>query len=87
MKIIEKHHRLPKELYIGEKMVSFTCCIKNRSSVFNNEKIFNEFEEQLLTELIKFGCDSLIHLFMPDHLHSILKGNNSNSEVMKAVNE
>ncbi|MEO8664821.1 MAG: transposase [Ignavibacteria bacterium] len=84
-RIIEKKHRLDKELYLGQKIVSFTCCIKNRDQVFVKKDLFDEFENILLKELSKFKCDSLIHLFMPDHVHLILRGKNESSDVIKTV--
>ncbi|MEJ2616519.1 MAG: transposase [Ignavibacteriaceae bacterium] len=73
--IKERKHRLPKGLYIGEIAVSFTACIKDRKCLFTNENIFNEFEKILLDELKSTSCSSYVYLFMPDHLHTIIKGN------------
>lgn len=86
MKIIrEQKHRLEKEFYNAEKTVSFVACIKNRDKVFININIFEEFEKILQEEIKKFGNQALIYLFMPDHLHVILKGMNENSDVIKSI--
>lgn len=86
MKIIrEKKHRLGKEFYRGEKTVSFTACIENRNRVFVSNDIFKVFEKILLEEINQFVCQTLIYLFMPDHLHLILKGENEKSDVIKCI--
>ena len=86
MKIIrEKKHRLQKHLYQGEKTVSFVSCIKKRNKVFVDKNIFNEFENILLEEVTKFKCQALIYLFMPDHLHLLLQGEEQNSDVIKTM--
>ena len=86
MKIIrEKKHRLPKEFYIGEKIVSFTMCIKNSDKIFKEECIFIIFRDKLMDVIRQFSCDAIIYLFMPDHLHLILEGINNTSNVIKAA--
>ncbi|HMQ70198.1 MAG TPA: transposase [Ignavibacteria bacterium] len=83
--IREKKHRLEKDCYKGEKIVSFTSCIKQRTNVFVCKDLFNEFEKILIKELNRFECDSYIHLFMPDHIHFIIEGKNENSDVIKVM--
>ncbi len=86
MKIIrERKHRLDKEIYIGERPMSFTLCIKSRKQYFTNGSVFRIFEKMLLDELISFDCFAFIYLFMPDHVHLVLGGNNSNSNVKKCL--
>lgn len=86
MRIIrEQKHRLEKEFYKGEQTVSFVACIKNRDKVFINVNIFKEFEKMLHEEIKKFDNQALIYLFMPDHLHLILKGESENSDVIKSM--
>ncbi|HQY19475.1 MAG TPA: transposase [Ignavibacteria bacterium] len=83
--IREKKHRLEKEFYIGVKTVSFTACIKKEEKVFTNNFIFSIFRDKLIESIKKYGCEALIYLFMPDHLHLILKGKNNDSNVIKAI--
>ncbi|MBK8946175.1 MAG: transposase [Ignavibacteriae bacterium] len=83
--IREKQHRLPKEIYIGEKAVAFTICIKNNKRLFTTEKIYKVFEKELLNALIENNCSAYVYLFMPDHLHLIIKGENENSNIKKTV--
>lgn len=84
-KIQEKKHRLDKEFYVGEKIVSFTIYSKAREKIFTNENIFLIFRDMLLEAIGKGCCDAPIYLFMPDHLHLVLQGRNENSDVFKFV--
>ena len=83
--IREKQHQLDPELYKGERPISFTLCIKNKTEFFVNTDRFNLFEIILLNELKNFDCLAPIYLFMPDHLHMILRGNNSDSDIKKCL--
>lgn len=83
--IREKKHRLDEEIYIGERPVSFTLCIKDRKQYFTSDSPFQIFEQILLDELKSFDCFAFIYLFMPDHVHLVLGGNNSNSNVKKCL--
>lgn len=86
MKIIqEKKHRLDNELYIGERAIAFTVCIKDKKEYFLNNNIFKYFEEILIDELRNYNCRALVYLFMPNHLHLIISGNESNSNVKKCL--
>jgi len=87
MKIIrEKKHRLYDEVYIGEQPISFTLCIKNRVNFFTDYKIFKIFENFLLNEMKSYDCSAYAYVFMPNHVHLLLAGNNSNSNVKKCLN-
>ena len=83
--IKERNHRLPTELYTGEVAVSITACIKDRKKLFTDENIFNEFEKILLEELKSTSCSSYVYLFMSDHLHIIIKGENSKANVKSCI--
>lgn len=86
MKLIrEKKHRLDQEIYIGERPISFTLCIKDRKHYFTNIFTFQIFEQILINELKSFDCFAFVYLFMPDHVHLVLGGNNSNSNVKKSL--
>src|ERR1051325_3038926 len=74
--------RLEPGYYIGEKIVSFTACIMERKKVFVENSIFKVFEEYLLNEIQTFNLDSPVYLFMPDHLHVILQGNEQSSNLL-----
>lgn len=84
-RIREKKHRLSSEIYVGERPIAFTLCIKDRKSFFIKENIFLYFEKTLIEELKLYNCSAFVYLFMPDHLHLVLGGNKSNSNVKKCL--
>ncbi len=83
--IREKKHRLDPEIYIGEEIVSFTLCIRNRYGFFTTRENFRIFENYLLNELRTFNCSAYVYLFMPDHLHLVLTGNDFNANIKKCL--
>lgn len=78
----EKRHRLDPEFYIGERIISFTICIRDSKNVFVEDEIFKIFEKILINELLKFDCAALVYLFMPNHVHAIIAGKNNISNVL-----
>ncbi len=83
--IREKHHRLSAHLYRGYKVVSFTACVKNRTTFFTKEDRFKTFEELLVSALHQFECGAEIYLFMPDHAHLLLRGESETADVLRAM--
>jgi|WetSurMetagenome_2_1015567.scaffolds.fasta_scaffold209605_2 putative transposase len=78
----EKIHRLPPEFYIGEVYVAFTICTRSNSISLINNEIFRNIEKILLQELKKYNCTVEIYLFMKDHIHMIIKGNDEYSNLL-----
>jgi len=83
--IREKRHRLGSGIYKGERPISFTLCVKNKDDFFTDNKRFGIFEKILLNELNNFDCSAFVYLFMPNHLHMTLRGNNSDSDIKKCI--
>ena len=83
--IREKKHRLDPEIYTGERIISFTMCIQSKKKFFIQEKHFKIFERILLDELNNFNCSAFVYLFMPDHVHLTLSGNDSSSNIKKCI--
>ncbi|MBI4546591.1 MAG: transposase [Ignavibacteriae bacterium] len=83
--IREKKHRLSPETYHGYQIVAFTLCLKNRTSFFTTQERFEIFEKMLLLNAQKFYCDVLVYLFMPNHCHIILSGNNERSDPLAVM--
>jgi len=81
----EKLHRLSDEMYIGKKAVAFTVCIKDKQKLFVSDEIIGIFERKLIDSLQKYKCSAHVYLFMPDHLHLILEGNEDNSNVKMCI--
>lgn len=85
-KVREKTHRLPAEQYIGQKIVAFTLCIKNRQIAFNNEKLVGKIIEILRNETEKNRVVNWAYVFMPDHLHLAIQGMDEKSDLLKTIN-
>lgn len=83
--IREKKHRLDAQIYIGERPITFTLCIKDKNHFFTNDTRFKIFEKILLDELKNFNCSTYIYLFMPDHIHMSLAGNDSKANIKKCL--
>ena len=85
MPIREKKHRLSPPLYHGPIAAAFTLCLKNREPFFITRERFKTMQEILFQSLRRFTCDAYIYLFMPDHLHLLLKGKSDNSDLYACV--
>lgn len=85
--IREQHHRLPAELYRGFHVVSFTACLKDRTAFFSTMDRFKTFEGILLAEVRRFECAAEVYLFMPNHVHTLLRGESESADVLKAMRE
>lgn len=83
--IREKRHRLPEEAYKGCIAVGFTINVKERQKLFVKDNVFHVFEEILLAELKHYHCAAYVYLFMPDHLHMIIAGEEEASDVKGCV--
>ena len=83
--IREKSHRLPNKLYLGHQSVAFTICVKEKQKLFNSDEIFALFQQELIESLNTYKCSSQVYLFMPDHLHLIVSGNQQDSNVKKSI--
>lgn len=81
----EKKNRLDPAVYKGQKIVSFTLCIKNRKILFNKPQIFQVFESLLIKELINHQCQAYVYLYMPDHVHLLLAGKEQYSDIKRCV--
>ena len=77
--IREKKHRLDSVIYTGARPISFTLCIKDKKSFFTESSRFIKFEKILLNELKNFNCSAYVYIFMPDHMHLVIAGNDSKS--------
>jgi putative transposase len=85
MLIREKKHRLPPESYRGRVEVAFTACTKNRVPLFVEARLVGKCAEILLQECAGEQCDALAYLFMPDHLHLLLRGKEDTSDVLRLM--
>ncbi|HEX2788494.1 MAG TPA: transposase [Ignavibacteria bacterium] len=82
--IIAKKHRLENDLYMGEKIISFTILVKSES-LLNSNYYFSKLKNLIIESSKKENCNILIFLCMPDHIHLILQGNNKNSNLLSVI--
>lgn len=85
MNVREKRHRLPKEFYRGELSVAFTLCLKEKIKAFMRSEIVEVFTDILAMVVINKGCIVPVYCFMPDHLHLMITGIRSSSDIWKAA--
>lgn len=83
--IREKQHRLPKELYRGFRVVSLCACIKNRIPFFTTPYRFTICKEMLHITLEQFECEADVYMFMPDHVHLLLRGVSETADVLHVM--
>jgi REP-associated tyrosine transposase len=83
--IREKKHRLDPDICIGERPIAFTLCIKDRNQFFTNDARFRIFEKMLIEELKRFNCSEYIYLFMPDHFHLLIAGDDAYANIKKCL--
>ena len=81
----EKKHRLALELYRGCVSVAFTACTRNRTTVFLKNIHVAPASQALIEAAGKRKCDVVICLFMPDHVHVVLKGLEEDSDTYRAM--
>ena len=83
--VSERKHRLPLESYKGHVSVAYTACTRNRAYVFARASQVNEAARILLNEAASGGCDVVIYLFMPDHVHVVLTGVRDDSDTYRVM--
>lgn len=83
--IREQHHRLPPESYRGMQIVHFTACVQHMQPFFVNKSVFTKAEHLLIEQLPRFHVDAEVYLFMPDHCHILLRGNEETSDVLQCM--
>jgi putative transposase len=81
----EERHRLPWDDYRGTIAVAFTLCIKDHAALFTNQEIFSTFENILIDESKREGCSAAVYVFMPDHCHILMIGDDVHSDCLRAI--
>ena len=79
--------RLDKFAYIGYKHVFFTSNCYNRNKTFVKKEYVELSKELLKKKLKEFECECIIYVFMPDHVHMMLHGNNEKSDLLNCHND
>jgi REP element-mobilizing transposase RayT len=81
-----KKHRLDKEIYATNHPVSITTRVEGGCNAFVNDEIFSGAERILLNVLDDYQMDSVVYLFMPNHVHTILQRKTGQEYILDAVN-
>jgi len=83
--LVEKRHRLHRAAYTGFVRATFTLCVKDKETLFDNEVIVDQFlkifEDTIKTEKLR----NWVYIFMPDHFHAVVEGNTFKSKLWKAI--
>ncbi len=85
-KIGSRLPRLDPSSYIGYKHVAFTANCTYRKKLFVKRKHVDISFQLLKDNLQKFGCECLVYIFMPDHVHMILHGVSEKSSILECHN-
>jgi putative transposase len=83
--ISEKKHRLSLDRYKGPVTVAYTACIRNRATFFSKALHAEQAAKVLIDEATKWNCDVVIYLFMPDHVHILMKGTREDSDTYRVM--
>jgi putative transposase len=83
--IREKSHRLPPESYRGLVKAAFTICTAKRLEHFNCGAIVAIAIHALEEAFIQHGGHAAVYLFMPDHVHLIVSGKDTQSDLLALV--
>lgn len=83
--ISESKHRLPVDYYKGRVRITFTLCVKERRQLFITKTLVDQFLAILKNTEEKYECINWVYLFMPDHLHLIMKGMSDRSDLWKMI--
>lgn len=85
--IREKAHRLPRTAYQGEVTASMTMVIKGRGRTFTDAWVVTAFVDLLREVAERRSCLVVVYCFMPDHLHLVLHGESSKSDLWRTTAE
>ena len=85
--IRERKHRLPPQAYRGHVAVSFTINTKDRRRWFEDAKVRAVAVAALEEAFHRNGGHAAVFVFMPDHLHLIVSGNDHGSDLLRLVAE
>lgn len=78
-------HRLPRRAYRGQITATFTACVAERREIFVHEDVVELFRASLQRAADAAGSQILLYCFMPDHLHTVLRGTGPASDLWKTM--
>jgi putative transposase len=79
-----KHHRLPREHYVGRISAFFTLCVADSQRLFSNAEVVQIFVDFLKKSARKDEF-CVVYCFMPEHLHLVLIGRTESSNVLRGI--
>lgn len=82
-KSFPKRPRLTDEAYLGGQRYSITVATNQRTHVFAHTAIFGAMRGMLKVVAEKTGFRVWVFCFMPDHLHLLLEGKESRSDMQQ----
>jgi putative transposase len=85
--IREKHHRLPSESYRGNVIVAFTINTANRIPYFDHLPCVTMAAAALAESFEKHGGRVGVYVFMPDHLHLMVSGQDQQSDLLAMIKD
>ena len=83
--VLEKKHRLHRASYVGLVRATFTLCVKDKKTLFDNQVIVNQFINifEEVTEMERLR--NWVYIFMPDHFHAIIEGKTLESDLWRGM--
>ena len=87
MDIREKKHRREDEFYTGEVTIAFTVNVQDRKPHLANHEIVSALVDILKSSAELYDSHVLVYVFMPDHLHVLIRGMNKESRPKKAMDK
>lgn len=84
-KIREERHRLPIESYQGQIETFFTADSRDGKAIFDGDEIVAGCIDRLTRAIAKYSCIVPIYCFMPNHVHLVIQGSESDSNTWKAM--
>jgi REP element-mobilizing transposase RayT len=68
-------------------VVAFTACVADAKPLFKDAKVVTAFVELLRVSSERHGYVVVIHCFMPDHIHLLLRGTTAAADAWQAMVE
>lgn len=84
-RVIESHHRLPRDAYRGCIAASFTACVAQRLPLFTEKVIVERFAQILRESSRRHSTAVVLYCFMPDHAHIVLQGRDPRADTWRAM--
>jgi REP element-mobilizing transposase RayT len=69
----------------GSVTAAFAMRLAGKKPVFTNDSTLKVFESALTAQAAKFGCETVVYVFMPDHCHVVLHGKTDNAQPLLAM--